>query len=201
MWGCQRQTSRAVVAQAAGGRFPHTPSTSLRSNVGHLVFLPEWLCAGAFGSPGSSFPLRQVLLAGHSTHKRSHGLRRASAVLPPEGPRNIIPAGKRQGPTRKRVSPSQAMGPRLDVFFSSGMRASQRRRKNKNCRGPPLHGQGIVEHNVSSSQEKEPWLGRTSQETLVSLSSTEPERKTSEEDRFFFNPREEEGKNHGEDRP
>jgi hypothetical protein len=63
--------------------------------------------------------------------------------------------------------------------------ASRRRRKNTNCRGQPLHGQGIVEHNVSSSQEKEPWLGRTSQETLVSLSSTEPERKTSEEDRFF----------------
>src|SRR2546425_9685074 len=44
--------------------------------------------------------------------------------------------------------------------------ASQRRRKNTNCRGQPLHGQGIVEHNVSSSQEKAPWLGRTSQETL-----------------------------------
>jgi len=77
------------------------------------------------------------------------------------------------------------MGLRLDVFLSSGIRASQRRRKNKNCRGQPLHGQGIVEHNVSSSQEKEPWLGRTSQETLVCLSSTEPGRKTSEEDRFF----------------
>src|SRR5712691_7992122 len=77
------------------------------------------------------------------------------------------------------------MGPRLDVFLSSGIRASQRRRKNTNCRGPPLHGQGIVEHNVSSSQEKEPWLGRTSQETLVRLSSTEPGRKTSAEDRFF----------------
>src|SRR6266571_3813776 len=56
--------------------------------------------------------------------------------------------------------------------------ASRRRRKNTNCRGPPLPGQGLVEHNVSSSQEKEHWLGRTSQETLVSLSSTEPGRKT-----------------------
>ena len=74
------------------GNAPHTPQMSLRSEVGRVVFLPEWLCAGAFGSPGSSCSLRQVLLAGHSTHKRSHGLRRASAVLPPEGPRKIISA-------------------------------------------------------------------------------------------------------------
>src|SRR5712691_1212190 len=85
------------------------------------------------------------------------------------------------------------MGPRLDVFLSSGIRASQRRRKNTNCRGPPLHGQGIVEHNVSSSQEKEPWLGRTSQETLVEPLQHRAQKKNFRRRPFFFNPREEEG--------
>ena len=55
---------RAVVCHAAGGQSPPHPPLSLRSEVGRVVFLPEWLCAGACVSPGSSFPLRQVLLAG-----------------------------------------------------------------------------------------------------------------------------------------
>src|SRR5712691_13128227 len=81
------------------------------------------------------------------------------------------------------------MGPRLDVFLSSGIRASQRRRKNTNCRGQPLHGQGIVEHNVSSSQEKEPWLGRTSQETLVEPLQHRARKKNFRRRPFFFQPK------------
>ena len=59
--GCQSARSYATLLV---GRAPHTPPLSLRSEVGRLVFLPEWLCAGAFGFPGSSLSLRQVLLAG-----------------------------------------------------------------------------------------------------------------------------------------
>src|SRR6266516_1095283 len=73
------------------------------------VRLPRLVLSPSPGSPGWTFPLR-----------RSHGLQLASAVLPPEGPRNIIgPALLRQGqaPSQTRsCSKTRSLDTRLCRF-------------------------------------------------------------------------------------